>query len=36
MAEGLSVEEYSTILRVAQNDPTVRKRLLERIGPSSR
>lgn len=29
--QGLSVEEYSTILRVAQNDPSVRDRLLQRL-----
>jgi hypothetical protein len=34
--EGLSVEEYSAILQVAQNDPSVRKRLLERIGSANR
>jgi predicted ATPase with chaperone activity len=29
--QGLSVEEYSTILRVAQNDPGIRERLLQRL-----
>jgi predicted ATPase with chaperone activity len=29
--QGLSVEEYSSILRVAQNDPGVRDRLLQRL-----
>lgn len=29
--QGLSVEEYTTILQVAQNDPTVRDKLLERL-----
>jgi hypothetical protein len=32
--QGLSVEEYSSILRVAQNDPGVRDRLLQRLHPS--
>lgn len=29
--QGLSVEEYSTILQVAQNDPVVRDKLLQRL-----
>jgi hypothetical protein len=29
--KGLSVEEYSTILMTAQNDPVVRDKILERI-----
>jgi hypothetical protein len=29
--QGLSVEEYVTIMRVAQNDPIVRGRLIERL-----
>jgi hypothetical protein len=29
--QGLSVEEYSSILVVAQNDPTVREKILQRI-----
>ena len=32
--QGLSVDEYSSILRVAQNDPGVRDRLLQRLHPS--
>lgn len=32
--QGLSVEEYSSILEVAQNDPEVRGKLLQRIRPS--
>ena len=31
--QGLSVEEYSSILEVAQNDPEVRGKLLQRIRP---
>lgn len=29
--EGLSVEEYTTIIEVAQNDPAVRNKLLQRL-----
>ena len=29
--QGLSIEEYSTILQVAQNDPVVRDKLLQRL-----
>jgi hypothetical protein len=29
--QGLSIEEYTTIIRVAQNDPTVRGKLLQRL-----
>jgi Domain of unknown function (DUF4168) len=29
--QGLSVEEYTTIIEVAQNDPTVRNKLLQRL-----
>ena len=32
--QGLSVEEYTLILVVAQNDPVVREKILQRIGPS--
>jgi len=32
--QGLSVEEYSSILETAQNDPEVRGKLLQRIHPS--
>jgi hypothetical protein len=34
--QGLSVEEYSSILEMAQNDPEVRGKLLQRIHPSQR
>jgi hypothetical protein len=34
--QGLSVEEYSSILEVAQNDPEVRGKLLQRIHPPQR
>jgi len=33
--QGLSVDEYNTILRTAQNDPTVRQKLAQRIPPSA-
>jgi hypothetical protein len=32
--QGLSVEEYTTILEVAQNDPDVLEKLNQRILPS--
>ena len=32
--QGLSVEEYSSILKMAQNDPEVRGKLLQRLRPS--
>jgi hypothetical protein len=32
--QGLSVEEYSSILEVAQNNPEVRGKILQRIRPS--
>ncbi len=32
--QGLSVEEYTSIMQVAQNDPSVREKLLKRIHPS--
>jgi predicted ATPase with chaperone activity len=32
--QGLSVEEYSSILTVAQNDPDVRRKILQRIHPA--
>ena len=32
--QGLSVNEYNTILQTAQNDPAVRQRLAQRIHPS--
>jgi Domain of unknown function (DUF4168) len=34
--QGLSVEEYSSILVVAQNDPTVREKILQRIQPTAK
>jgi Domain of unknown function (DUF4168) len=33
--QGLSVEEYDSILEVAQNDPGVREKIRQRIRPSS-
>ena len=33
--QGLSVDEYNSIIRTAQNDPTVLKKLNQRIPPSS-
>jgi hypothetical protein len=33
--QGLSVDEYNTILRTAQNDPTVRQKLAQRIPHSA-
>ena len=32
--QGLSVDEYNTIVRTAQNDPAIREKLVERIRPS--
>jgi Domain of unknown function (DUF4168) len=34
--QGLSVEEYSSILTVAQNDPDVRQKILQRIRPADK
>jgi hypothetical protein len=34
--QGLSVEEYSSIMQVAQNDPEVRGKLLQRIDPAAK
>ena len=34
--QGLSVEEYDSILEVAQNDPEVREKIRQRIRPSAR
>ncbi len=31
--QGLSVDEYNSIIQVAQNDPAIRDKLLARIGP---
>lgn len=33
--QGLSVEEYNSIIEVAQNDPQVRQKLLQRLQPPS-
>jgi len=33
--QGLSVDEYNSIIRTAQNDPTVREKLTQRISHSS-
>jgi hypothetical protein len=33
--QGLSVDEYHSIIRTAENDPTVREQLIQRIPPSS-
>ena len=32
--QGLSVDEYNTIVQTAQNDPAIRQKLVERIRPS--
>jgi Domain of unknown function (DUF4168) len=32
--QGLSVDEYNSILRMAQNDPSIRRQLAQRIHPS--
>jgi hypothetical protein len=34
--QGLSVEEYNSILQVAQNDPAVREKIRQRIRPSAK
>jgi Domain of unknown function (DUF4168) len=34
--QGLSVEEYTSILRVAQVDPDVRQKLLKRLDPAAK
>ena len=33
--QGLSVDEYNSIIRTAQNDPSVRQKLSQRIPHSS-
>jgi hypothetical protein len=33
--QGLSVEEYTSILVVAQNDPQVREKIVQRIRPQN-
>jgi hypothetical protein len=34
--EGISVEEFNSIIEAAQNDPTVRQQLVQRIQHSDR
>jgi Domain of unknown function (DUF4168) len=34
--QGLSVDEYTSILQVAQNDPGVREKLLQRLHPPAK
>jgi Domain of unknown function (DUF4168) len=34
--QGLSLDEYSTILQVAENNPEVREKILKRIRPSDK
>jgi len=34
--QGLSVEEYTSILMVARNDPGVREKLVQRLHPSAK
>lgn len=34
--QGLSLEEYTSIIQVAQNDPQVRDKLLQRIDPGGK
>ena len=34
--QGLSVEEYTSILVVAQNDPDVREKILQRLRPTAK
>ena len=34
--QGLSVEEYDSILEVAQNDPEIREKIRQRIRPSAK
>jgi hypothetical protein len=34
--QGLSPDEYNSIIQVAQNDPSVRNRLVERLGAMKR
>jgi hypothetical protein len=34
--QGLTVEEYSSILVVAQNDPQVREKIVQRLRPSAK
>jgi hypothetical protein len=34
--KGLSVEEYTSILEVAENDPAVREKILQRLHPHTK
>lgn len=34
--QGLSLPEYTSILIIAQNDPEVQKKILQRLGPSDK
>lgn len=34
--QGLSIEEYNSIIRVAQNDPQVREKILQRVRPATK
>lgn len=34
--EGLSVDEYESVIELAQNDPDVRERILQRIVPPAK
>ena len=34
--QGLSVEEYNAIVRLAQNDPTVNERIAKRLGSAAK
>jgi hypothetical protein len=34
--QGLSLPEYTSILVIAQNDPEVQKKILQRLGPSGK
>jgi hypothetical protein len=34
--QGLSVEEYASILDVARNDPEIRDKILQRVRPSDK
>jgi predicted ATPase with chaperone activity len=34
--QGLSIEEYTSIIRVAQNNPEVRERILQRVRPPAK
>jgi hypothetical protein len=34
--QGLSVDEYNSIVQLAQNDPSVRDRIMKRLGPAAK